>query len=223
MHVRHDVSRRNPVLIRQLSSQARCSIDGCSLPATVSKFANLDTNALAIAAAAVVGVIALFGRQQVFDGFPVVNAKVPHHPSGPPEAWVVSTSLAFDDQIAPVLRRCRLHVLCRMDRDVARSHRPGDEPTVDIGRQKSYADTMQSRGTVFGTRAARGKEASADEQNQGSALVEECKRGPALQWIRLALLKLFSKGKKLLSEIAQLRFKFRHLFLDSLQSRTVHG
>ena len=74
-----------------------CSIDGCSLPATVSKFANLDTDALAIAPAAIVGVIALFGWEQVFDGFPVINAKVPNHPSGPPEARVVPTSLALDD------------------------------------------------------------------------------------------------------------------------------
>ena len=94
---------------------------------------------------------------------------------------------------------------------------------MDIGRQKSYADTTQSRGTVFGTRAAKRKEASAEEQNQRSALVEECKRRPALQWIGLALFKLFSKGKKLLSEVAQLRLEFRHLLFDSLQSRSVHG
>jgi hypothetical protein len=97
MHVRHDISRRDVVSLGQVSSQARCSIDGCSLPATVSKFANLDTDALAVAPAAIVGVIALFGWEQVFDGFPVINAKVPNHPSGPPEARVVPTSLAFDD------------------------------------------------------------------------------------------------------------------------------
>src|SRR4029453_9744159 len=41
--------------------------------------------------------------------------------------------------------------------------------------------------------------------------------------VRPCLFELLSKGKKLLSEVAQLCLEFRDLFFDSFQSRSVHS
>ena len=165
MHVWHDISGGNSVALGEFCSQACGTIDGRSLPAATSKLTNLDANALAIAHAAVVGVITLFGRQQVLHGLSVIDAKVPNHPSGPTKSWVVATPLAFDDQITRVRLRGGVHALGRMNGYIARSHRSSDQSTMDIRRQECETDIAQSRTTVVGPRAATKDQASAAEHD----------------------------------------------------------
>jgi hypothetical protein len=99
------------------------------------KFTDFDSDALTVAQAAVIGMIALFGGQEVRHRFTVINAKVPHDPAGAAESRIIAASLAFCREVTSILCRSRTNVLCRMNRYVARSHRPGDKATMNIWRQ----------------------------------------------------------------------------------------
>lgn len=101
--------------------------------------------------------------------FPVIDAKVPHNPARPPEARVVSASVAFQNEVASVFRGGRTNVLGRMNRNVARPHRPGDETAVNVGRQQRHSDTRQSRGASVRTRAAGEQETNECENGKGSS------------------------------------------------------
>jgi hypothetical protein len=135
VHMRNDVSRWNIVPPGQNRRQARRAVDGGGLPSRISKFADFNSDTLTIAHAAVVGVIALLGREEVCHGFAVIDAKMPHNPAGPAKSRVVSAPFAFHNEVAGIFLRGRTDVLRRMNRYVARPHRSGDKTTVDVGRQ----------------------------------------------------------------------------------------
>ena len=156
MLVRHNVARRDALLIRQDRREARGPVDGCCLPGATPEFADFDSNALAVAHTPIVGVITLFRRQEVLDGLSVVDSEMPNNPARAAKPGVVLAALAFHKKVLGMIRGSRVHIRGRMDRKVARSHGSGDQPAMNIRRQKSLADARQSR-TTMGRRRARGE------------------------------------------------------------------
>jgi len=133
-HVRDDLLHRYIVTVGKCGHEARGSVDGGCLRGAIPEFADFNSNALAVAWAAVIGVVTLFRRKQVLHSFLIIDGEMPRNPAGPTKPRVVSAALAFQSQVTSVLRGGRTSIFSRVDRNISRAHRPRDEPTMNIGR-----------------------------------------------------------------------------------------
>jgi hypothetical protein len=161
MHVRDDVLDRNVEAARESGGEARRPVDCGFLPRTISEFADFDSDAQAIARAAVVGVITLLRGEQVFHGFAIIDGEMPRNPSRPAKSRVVFAALALCKQIMGMLRRSCVDLLSRMNRNVLWSHRASDQPAMNIGRQEREANTRQLRSLIAYGRAVSKQQAGA--------------------------------------------------------------
>ena len=165
--VRDDARCRDVVAVGKRGGQVRGAVDGGGLTGAVAELADFDADALAVARPAVVGMIALLGREQVLDNFTIIHGEMPCHPTGASQPRVFLAPLAFHEQVVGVSRRGDVHVCRRMDGDVTRLHRSADEASMNVGRQQRHADARQIG--WLGSQNGAGREKHRDACKQGKA------------------------------------------------------
>ena len=141
--VRDDARCRDVVAVGKRGGQVRGAVDGGGLTGAVAELADFDADALAVARPAVVGMIALLGREQVLDNFTIIHGEMPCHPTGASQPRVFLAPIAVHEQVVGVSRRGDVDVCRRMDCDVTRLHRSADEASMNVGRKQRHADARQ--------------------------------------------------------------------------------
>ena len=134
-----DVAGWDAEFVREIRGEPGGTVDCGGLTAGIAEFADFNGDAEPVARPAIVRVVALFRREQVLDGFAVIDREVPGHPAGPPEP-PVAAAFACVSEITDMRVRGPADVLGGVDCDVLRVHRPLDEAAVDIWGQEGLAD-----------------------------------------------------------------------------------
>jgi hypothetical protein len=142
----YDVSRGNPVTIRELGGETGRTIEGGGLLRRAAEFADLNANARPVAAPAVIGMIPLLGCKEMLHGFAIIHGVVPRDPARATEAGIVLTANPFAGEELSVLRGGAATVGGGMDGNVLRPHRSPGQAAVNAGRQKRGADIGSGAG-----------------------------------------------------------------------------